>query len=112
MAAATRSSSVAPSRSEQRARSTSHRFGATCASDVTLGGEASDGAAGAVGGAGCCCAADGCAHARQPTNKTVAKSFSIIVPLSDHFTATAVVASITGARIAGRTLTYRIAERA
>src|SRR6202030_3418087 len=58
------------------------------------------------------CAADGCAHARQHANKTIAKSFCIIVPSSDHFTATAIVASITGARIAGRTLTYRIAESA
>src|SRR5208282_5147221 len=91
MAAAARSSSAAPSRSEHRTRSTSHRFGATCASDVTLdgvGGAASGGgAAGAGGGADCCCAADGCAHTRQHAHKTATSSFFIIVPLFDDFMA-------------------------
>src|SRR6516165_9649622 len=89
MAAAARSSSAAPSRSEQRTRSTSHRFGATCASDVTLGGvggaAAGGGATGAGGGADCCCAADGCAYARQHVNRTATSSFFIIVHLFDEF---------------------------
>ena len=52
------------------------------------------------------------AHARQHANKTIARSFCIIAPLSDHFTATAIVASVTGTSTAGRTLTYRTAESA
>src|SRR5438874_11434042 len=87
MTAAARSSSSAPSRSEQRTRSTSHRPGAICASDVTrgAGGEAASGggAAGAGGGVGCC-GADDCAHAaRQHANRTATKSLFIIVPLSN-----------------------------
>jgi len=72
MAAAARSSSSAPSRSEHRTRSTSHCPGAICASDVTRrgGGAAASGggAAGAGAGAVCCCGAGGWAHAaRQHT---------------------------------------------
>src|SRR5260370_31612575 len=86
MAAAARSSSVAPSRSEQRTRSTSHRFGATCASDVTLGGVGGAGSDGggadAGGGDGCFCAAEGCAYPNPHAKRTHARSFFIIGPLS------------------------------
>src|SRR5438105_11594039 len=90
MTAAARSSSSAPSRSEQRTRSTSHRPGAICASDVTrgVGGEAASGggAASVGGGAACCCVAGECAHAARPhANRTATNSLFIIVPLSNRF---------------------------
>src|SRR6516162_10503819 len=81
MTAAARSSSEAPSRSEQRTRSTSHRPGAICASEVTrgAGGEAASGG-GAVGAGGA--GAGGCAHAaRQHDARTATRSFFIIVHL-------------------------------
>src|SRR5215472_7867310 len=85
MTAAARSSSEAPSRSEQRTRSTSHRPGAICASDVTRGsgGDEASGGGDGGGGAACCCGAGGCAHAaRQHANRAAGSRNLIIVPLS------------------------------
>src|SRR5207248_5508179 len=89
MIAAARSSSSAPSRSEQRTRSTSHRPGAICASEVTRGagdeGASGGGVAGAAGGATCCCAASDCADpASEQANRTVTNLVFIIVLLPNH----------------------------
>src|SRR5690242_14413405 len=89
MTAAARSSSSAPSRSEQRTRSTSHRPGAICASDVTRGagggGASGGGVAGADGAATSCCEAGGCAHATsQQANRIATNLVFIIVPLPNQ----------------------------
>jgi hypothetical protein len=140
MTAAARSSSEALSRSEQRTRSTSHRPGAICASDVTrgaAGGAASSGdAAGSGGAAPCCCGAGDCAHAaRQHVNRTATSLFSSSSPFlirfcrgfrSGHLLRSSpllravagpafgarqpIIASITSARTAGRAPTYCTAE--
>src|SRR5438270_8379167 len=90
MTAAARSSSSAPSRSEQRTRSTSHRPGAICASEVTRGAGDEGASGGGVGGGAisccdCCCEAGDCAHAAsQQANRTATSLVFIIVPLSNH----------------------------
>src|SRR5947209_6302660 len=139
MTAAARSSSSAPSRSEQRTWSTSHRPGATCASEVTRGagdeGASGGGVAGAGGGATCCCEAGDCAHAAsQQANRTATNLVFIIVPLSNHVALwlgltvrfkrlgtpdepvavlrQAITASITCARTARRSTAYCTAESA
>src|ERR1700756_5690830 len=101
MAAASLSSSAAPSRSEHRTRSTSQRPGAICASDVARGGGGGGGAVGpgrgaappgaggvtscGAGGAAACCGgeAGGCAQApRQHASRTAAAYLLIVVPQS------------------------------
>src|SRR5215470_19823596 len=85
MAAASRSSSAAPSRSEQRTWSTTHRPGAIWASEVSRdeGGGAACG--GVAGGVAACCGggAEGCAHAaRLHTSRTATSYRFISIPLS------------------------------
>src|SRR6516162_8469192 len=108
MTAAARSSSAAPSRSEQRTRSTSHRPGAICASDVTRGAGGGAGSGGGSGGVADCCGggADGCAHAlRQHASRTAKAYLFIAVPLVP------IRISVTGARTARRTSTYCTSNR-
>src|SRR5438270_12243127 len=103
MAAASRSSSAAPSRSEHLTWSTTHRPGAICASEVTRGG---GGGAASGGGAACCDGgAVGWAHAPRQHASRIATAYRFIgvPPVCRGIL-------VSGARASSRSSTYYLAK--
>ena len=108
MAAASRSSSAAPRRSEHRTRSTSHRPGAICASDVTLGTGGGGASGGGVGGVATCSGGEAGGFARAPTQHASTTATAYLFIAAPVYSGN----SITGARTAGRTPSYGSAKGA